>query len=159
MRTQECVHGISFLDWQIIRYASPATDLVYNLFTVTDKAMRDSDYDNFIKIYHESLSKTVRLLGSNPDELFSFDDLQNELKKVGVYALLMAPMLLQLQNADQSKIVDQKEMFDKIEEGDNRPELITGLNDEGQGKYEERWQDVIDDILKFGYFRKIEPSK
>lgn len=47
---------IQLIDWQFPRYASPVTDLVLYLFCSTSKALRDKHYDEFLKIYHNSLS-------------------------------------------------------------------------------------------------------
>lgn len=53
--TQVCL-----IDWQILRYCSPVTDLVYYIFLCTTKEMRDLHYDTFLKNYHESLSSHLR---------------------------------------------------------------------------------------------------
>lgn len=51
---------LRLLDWQITRYASPATDLAYLMFCSTTKELRDIHYDNFLKFYHENLSAQIR---------------------------------------------------------------------------------------------------
>lgn len=48
--------GIQFFDWQFTRYASPITDLVLYLFCSTTEEIRDQHYEDFLKIYHESIS-------------------------------------------------------------------------------------------------------
>lgn len=48
--------GIQFFDWQFSRYSSPVIDLVLYLFCSTTKELRDKHYEDFLKIYHESLS-------------------------------------------------------------------------------------------------------
>lgn len=52
--------GISLLDWQISRFSSPIIDIVYYMFCCTTKELRDDNYDEFLKIYHESLSAHIR---------------------------------------------------------------------------------------------------
>lgn len=47
---------IQLIDWQFCRYASPATELVLYLLCSTTKELRDKHYDEFLKIYHGSLS-------------------------------------------------------------------------------------------------------
>lgn len=51
---------VSLIDWQISRYASPVTDLLYYLFSCTTKELRDNHYDEFLRIYHESLSNHLK---------------------------------------------------------------------------------------------------
>lgn len=145
---------VRFLDWQVIRYISPAIDLLYNIFTSTDKELREREYDNLLKIYHDSLSTTVKLLGSNSDELFTLNDLKDELRICGNYAFLLVPMLLSVSLADSSEISNLDEMCDKIAEGETRHELITGLNENAQLEYEQRLNDAFDDLIKLGYYTR-----
>lgn len=139
----------------MIRYISPAIDLLYNIFTSTDKALREKEYDNLLEIYHSSLSRIVKQLGSNPDELFTLANLKEELQICGIYGFLLAPMLISVSLADSTEISNLDEMCDKIAEGERRHELITGLNDKAQHEYEERLNDVVDDLITLGYYRKI----
>lgn len=155
MISQEIAEDVKILDWQVIRYISPAIDLLYNIFTSTDKALREKEYDNLLEIYHSSLSRIVKQLGSNPDELFTLANLKEELQICGIYGFLLAPMLISVSLADSTEISNLDEMCDKIAEGERRHELITGLNDKAQHEYEERLNDVVDDLITLGYYRKI----
>lgn len=152
---QEVAEDIKILDWQVIRYISPAIDLLYNIFTSTDKALRVKEYDNLLETYHNSLSHMMKQLGSNPDELFTLADLKDELKICGNYAFLLAPMLISVSLADSSEISNLDEVSDKIAEGETRHELITGLNDKAQQEYEKRLNDVVDDLIALGYYQKL----
>lgn len=51
---------VSLLDWQGSRYSSPVTDIVYYLFSCTTKKLRDAHYEEFLDIYHETLSAHIR---------------------------------------------------------------------------------------------------
>lgn len=53
---------VYFIDWQITRYASPITDLVFYLFCCVNKKLRDIHYDKFLRTYHESLSNFLKRL-------------------------------------------------------------------------------------------------
>lgn len=140
------------MDWQIFRYVSPIVDIVYNLFSCTDGALRDKEYDNLIQLYHNSLSNTVRLLGSDAEELFTINDLQEELKKYGSFVLLMAPMLIQTSVADSSEISNLEEICEKMAVGSERQEIITGLNKTAQLEYDRRLNEVFEDVIdKLGY--------
>lgn len=50
---------IQLIDWQFARYASPVIDLIIYLFCCASKELRDKHYDEFLKIYHESLSEML----------------------------------------------------------------------------------------------------
>lgn len=149
---QGFAEDIRFLDFQIIFYGSPAIDIFYNIYSSTDKALRSKEYTNLIKMYYDSLSKTVKLLGSDPDQLFTFEDLSNELKTFGVYALLMSPMLLQVSLAHSNEISNMDEMFDRVAEGESKINLVTGLSSEGQSEYERRLNEVFEDVIELEYY-------
>lgn len=144
---------IRFLDYQIIFYGSPAIDIFYNIFSSTDKELRDKEYNNLIKLYYDALSNMVKLLGSEPEELFTFEDLLSELKRFGVYALLMTPMLLQVSLAHSNEISNMDEMFDKVAEGESKINLVTSLSDEGQSEYCRRLNEVFEDIIQLEYYQ------
>lgn len=153
---KDTAEDIRLLDWQVIRLGSPAIDLLYNLFTSTDKSLRDKEYNNLLQLYYKSLSRSVKLLGSNPDELFTFDDLQSELKRCGNYALMLAPMLIQISQASSSEITNLDDMCDKMAEGENGNGLVSGLTESGQAEYVRRLNDVVEDVVRLGYYQKLD---
>lgn len=53
------VQAIKLIDWQFSRYASPVTDLVLYLLCCSTKELRDQYHDEFLKIYHETLSDMI----------------------------------------------------------------------------------------------------
>lgn len=54
---------ICLIDWQVARHASPVIDILYYMFCCTTKELRDAHYDEFLKVYHESLSTSIRKYG------------------------------------------------------------------------------------------------
>lgn len=56
---------VQIIDWQFSRYASPVTDLMLYLLCSTSKQLRDKHYDEFLRIYHESLSDLLKRLVFN----------------------------------------------------------------------------------------------
>lgn len=152
---KDIAENVQFIDWQIIQYASPAIDILYNIFSSTDKELRDKEYDNLLVYYYKSLSRMVKLLGSNPNNLFTFENLKSEMKRCGNFALLMAPMLLQISQANSTEATNMDEMFDKMDKGETKQEFISGFSKEGQQEYNRRINDVLENIFKLGYYREI----
>lgn len=95
------------------------------------------------------------MLGSNPNELFTFENLNNEMKRCGNYALMLAPLIILVSQADSSEISNLDEMFDKAAEGEGTVDLITSLSGKGQQEYARRLNEVFEDIVNLGYYRKI----
>lgn len=152
---KETAVDICILDWQIIRFGSPVTDLLCFLFTTTDKTFRDKEYDSLIGLYYESLSKTIKHLGSDPEKLFPLLHLKSELKRCGNFALLMAPMAIQVAQADSSEIQKMDEMFDIAAKGETSVQLVTELNVERQTKCDRILNELLEDIVNRGYYHKI----
>lgn len=52
---------INLLDWQISHHGkTPIADVVHFIFSSTTKELRDAHYDEFLHIYHNSLSNHIR---------------------------------------------------------------------------------------------------
>lgn len=141
------------MDWQINGYASPAIDLFYNIFSSTDKALRDAEYDNLLHLYYDSLANMVELLGSDPNELFTFNDLSDELTKCGSFAFLIVPMLLQVSFADMTEITDSNDK--SVDTIAHSNEHEKNVNKSMDSKYEQRLNDVLTDLVDLGYTELI----
>lgn len=46
----------SFVDWQVVRHASPMVDVAFFIFCSTTKELRDVHYSQFLRIYHDTLT-------------------------------------------------------------------------------------------------------
>lgn len=51
---------INLLDWQIFRHSTPIIDIAYFIFCCTTKSVRDLHYNDFLRVYHDSLSAHIR---------------------------------------------------------------------------------------------------
>lgn len=78
------------IDFQLARYASPAIDLSFFFYSCTSQELREQYFDELIKTYHESLCSFVKDFGSNPDVLFPFSALQEELRTSFRFGVAMA---------------------------------------------------------------------
>lgn len=143
---------VCFLDWQLLSYASPAVDLIYYIFTTTDKVSRRNEYQNLVKIYYDQLTTNIQAMGSDPEKLFSYEDFQNELKRCGNIAIINAPFLLQISLSKSDSIVDMTEMCEEHSKSD----FLQNSDSEFEHKFRIRMSDAIDDLLEWGYYRRIE---
>lgn len=72
----------------------------------------------------------VKQLGSEPDELFTFEKLIEQMKICGNYALLLAPVMLHVSLRYETDA------------------------DKAQTEYDQRINDLVEDILAFGHYKK-----
>ncbi|XP_055307283.1 uncharacterized protein LOC129571502 isoform X2 [Sitodiplosis mosellana] len=122
------------IDWQIARYASPVLDVLYYIFLSTTKELRGRNYNMYLKTYYESLSSHLRRLGSDPDEVFPFSALQEQLQKFGKYALIQASFLLPVLMA---------EVDIDVENNNSSPDL--------SDIFKTRLRDIASDVYRLGY--------
>lgn len=141
---------ISLIDWQMIRCVSPAMDLLYSLCTSTDKELRSVEYDNLFHEYYKELSLNLRKMGSDPDTIYPFAQLQNDLKLCGNFPLLIAPALLSVCLSSSDEAVDLNELSNQKETS-----LVKELNSENKNVFEKRITDLIEDFYELNYFRKL----
>jgi len=144
--------NISLLDYQISRYSSPVLDLVYFLFSSTDKALRDAHYTEVLKLYHKSLSTVLNKLGSDAEKIFSYDDFQDQLKKFGCYALITAPMLLNIITAKPDDIPDLDNMAEEFKDKSIEESMKAFMGNAPVEKFNSRIRDVVQDIVRLGYY-------
>ncbi|XP_055637740.1 uncharacterized protein LOC129776235 [Toxorhynchites rutilus septentrionalis] len=69
-----------FVDFQMIRYGSFALDLSYMIYCCTDASLRKTNLQNWLKIYHQQLVKSLKLLGSLEDLCTDEEDLLQQIK-------------------------------------------------------------------------------
>lgn len=140
------------MDWQLTRYCSPAFDLLYNIFSGTDKKLRDEHFDTLLETYYSMLSSTVRKLGSDPEKLFKFDDLHSELRRFGEFALLTGPVLIKVRLADAENMQNIDDYTERVGNGES-----TDLFEKFEGRlksiYSEQVNDVISDLFAYGLVR------
>ncbi|KAJ3638543.1 hypothetical protein MTP99_001898 [Tenebrio molitor] len=100
---------VCFLDFQLSRLASPVYDLSYFLFT----CLSEDDIPNFdeiVIVYYESLSEFLRKLGSDPDKMFPFEELQKQWKRFSLFGLTMLSSVIKVCLSDKDEVNDLAEV-------------------------------------------------
>lgn len=137
-----------FLDWQLSRYASPVLDVFFFIFSATDKSFRDRHCQNLLKLYHSTLSASIRKMGSDPEKLYSIEKFENDLKKYGPYALIFGVFIIQFCIVDQKNVMDLDEYTELLKDGKDCNLLIDFDENE---LFLELANDVVEDIFNYGY--------
>lgn len=144
------VDDVRLLDWQIIRYLSPVTDLVYFIFTCTVKELRDEYFELFMDVYHETLSSYIKRLGSDPNKLYPRDVFDSHLKRYGRFGLVLSVFCIPIftSDPDDSPDLDEfaKTLGDPSESSENK-----FISSKTADKYAERMKGVLEDMNRLGY--------
>ncbi|XP_053948125.1 uncharacterized protein LOC128856802 [Anastrepha ludens] len=148
------VIALRLLDWQLLRYSSPVTDLMYFLFTCTSKEFRRVYYDEVLNVYYEELVKHIYRLGSNPSKLFPREKFNEELNRRGAVALLFAMIVLPIITIKSEDVPNLEELSERVETGEFINLKESGLLCKGNvDTYGKRMRDVVIDCIDFGYIK------
>ncbi|KAG5889701.1 hypothetical protein JTB14_029731 [Gonioctena quinquepunctata] len=98
--TKEII-DIRLLDFQITSAATPVYDLSY-LFYCGSSTEDLKNYDNYLKIYHESLSESLKQYGCDSDKLYPIEILKQEWKQYSKFGFMMAILVWMGKLADYS---------------------------------------------------------
>lgn len=136
------------------RVTSPAVDLTYYLFSSIGKSLRDAHLDEFLQIYYTNLAQTVRVSGSDPDELFPKSELQRQLRQFGKFEVAFAPLMIPLILADSSEIANLDELSVAMsDDGEYAQELMANLNKAKEGEFAQRMKDALSDGRQYGWIQ------
>lgn len=111
-----CV-GMKVLDFQAMRYSSPATDLAFFLWSSAKHYVREDNYDLFIQTYLEAMNRNLEEM--NCRERLSMDFLKKEFLRMGPIALYIASSGMPLLEIPEG--VDMNGLFARLEQ-DYSPE-------------------------------------
>lgn len=86
-------HGVplsaKIIDFQLARFASPALDISFFIYSCTDQTTRELYFEELLKAYHSSLSNLVQAFGSDPEVVFPYSALMQEMKEFGAFGVGM----------------------------------------------------------------------
>lgn len=143
--SKKCVSDVRLIDWQMVQYCTPIVDLSHFLFLATEKPLRDKHFDDLLKVYHGSLSELLTEFGLEVNEIFSYNDMEEQLKRFAIYALVLAPFFLPMLVALPEDIPN----LDDFKEGSK---IEYGNNENSNKAFEVRMRDLIVDMQERGFF-------
>ncbi|KAL5275483.1 hypothetical protein ACFFRR_001384 [Megaselia abdita] len=137
------------IDWQLMCFCSPVCDLSYYIFSCTTKSFRNEHYEEILEIYHQELSKLIKLLGSDPEKLFPRSALNDHLKRFGKLGLIMAMILMPIVLSQAENVPDLDELSEQLESGSEVKGHFS--SDDTAERFNKRMRDVIIDMVELGY--------
>ncbi|KOB77568.1 Ecdysteroid 22-kinase [Operophtera brumata] len=153
---------IKLVDHQTIQIGSPVIDLLYLIFTGTDKEFRDKFYEKLVEFYYTQLSDAMKRLGIDPEKTYSREDFYFELKQKLPHGLIAATYTLPYITVETEKAPElNSEMdlssFGLTETGNLYPKRINGvvsdfirwgIRDRAMADIEERMRDLLRKIAR-----------
>ncbi|KAG7301170.1 hypothetical protein JYU34_014018 [Plutella xylostella] len=124
------------VDYQTITAGCPANDLLYFIFTSSDKAFRGQHYQSLIDHYHRQLSDALKRLGKDVDNIYSKETLEQEVKELLPFGLLIAIFILPI-------VTVEAESAPKFDD-------ITDMEIEPNALYADRFNGIVDDCVEWG---------
>lgn len=98
---------------------SPCCDLSYCLYSAASKEiLKDLDY--YLRVYHDSLSATLRQFGCDSRTLYPLQELKNDWKRYCKLGFTMALMLWKLKLTYDGEFKDLED-FAKLRDGELKP--------------------------------------
>lgn len=105
------------VDFQVITYGAPASDLVFFLYTSIDQRILEENYDYFLKVYHDSFVDCLEKLNvRDVKSRYSFESFLNEVEVYGPLEASHILIMLKAVFADKESVKDMtdfgvEEMF------------------------------------------------
>ncbi|XP_054288251.1 uncharacterized protein LOC129003930 [Macrosteles quadrilineatus] len=106
------VEEVKFIDFQVLRYMSPAIDILYFTWTSADEEVRENRLQELYDIYLQELNECLQLLGCK--ERYTSEELWQDLKSSVDFALVVACQTLPMTLAEEKDALDMAE-FDMKE--------------------------------------------
>ncbi|XP_037052174.1 uncharacterized protein LOC119085779 [Bradysia coprophila] len=96
---------LRFVDFQLLRLASPVLDITYYICSSTTQEIHQR-FNDLLKIYYDALATFLTKMGSDPNKLFTFNDLQDQFRQFGKYGLIFTPILAGVMVSESKDIID-----------------------------------------------------
>lgn len=126
-------------------------DVLYNIFSSTDKPFRDLHYEKLLQTYYSSLSETIRKLGSDPDKLYSYENFRMQMKKYSDYALLLVPLIITIRVAQAKDVSNLDDFAESLERGDENAAFVNKFDGDTLIEFSKQINGFVADLVDYGY--------
>ncbi|KOB67847.1 Ecdysteroid 22-kinase [Operophtera brumata] len=134
---------IIVVDHQTIQIGCPVTDLMYLIFTGTDKPFRDQYFDKLIDHYYTQLSEAMKRLDIDPETTYSRADFDFEMKEKLPLGLSIAAFTLPIVTVETEDAPDLNDDLD----------LSSFAVRKTGSLFPDRINGVVDDYVKWGILK------
>lgn len=151
---KETPSKLSFIDWQLSQFGSPALDVAHYIFCSLDEVTRSKYYHEFIDLYYSSLVTTLKKFGCDDQKLFTLADLKDQCRKYGRTCLLAGPILCQIMTANPEDIAVLNDAVDQWQEAQENGTIEDIANPFGEVNeaYKSRIRCLLRDCVRENIF-------
>lgn len=146
--------NLVLIDWQLSRYASPVLDLAYNIYTSSDKDLRDNHLERLLDQYYKTFSEFVQRLGSRPEQLFPHEEFQKQWKAFGKFGMLMSLTLVPFITCPSDQMLDMDKAVEDFASSETKDILENGdfkaMMDSSAERVGGRIKDIVLDCERSG---------
>lgn len=130
------------------------------LCSSTEKKLRDEHYHDLLQTYHDSLTEIVQRCNSDPEKLFTFEELEAQLAPFGTYGVMEAPLTVSLMVADSANIANMDTFAENIttdqaSETTSETSHFAHLSPRTEELYKQRLTEVLEDARKYGWSAEL----
>ncbi|XP_044758337.1 uncharacterized protein LOC123316359 [Coccinella septempunctata] len=137
---------VYFLDFQLSRPESPATEISSVLYNMGDRECFEN-FQNLLSVYHDKLSETLRSLGSDPDKLFPMDILKRHLGQYAFFSVLHSFIYTRVAQCQLDEAPDLGEMAENGKD-------LDGAFAFGLKNMELFWERILEVFIHYGEILK-----
>ncbi|XP_022115853.2 uncharacterized protein LOC110993782 [Pieris rapae] len=137
---------LCFLDFQTLRFANPATDIIYFLYICTDSEFRSLHLDELIKIYYDSLKGFLNLFDIDVNSLYTENKLRDDIEEYKVFGFLITLIEIKI-------ISNHLEELNSIRKSEMDLTNLPDIEKKTLGKA--RINDVVTESCKNGVLEKL----
>lgn len=135
---------VILVDFQLMRFASPVTDIAYFLYMCTEREVLSVHYETVLDFYYGTLSAVFRECNMDPEEIYPKKVFESQLREYSVLGLveaLISMMIITAPFEDALKMTEIKYQF-----------CNEGIREsEGNVLFKKRVNDVVHDFFSRNY--------
>lgn len=133
---QKEIKNVCLIDWQMTRFGSGASELMYFLFCCTNKQLRDQHKNELFDAYYNSLAETLKIFDMDVKEIYPQEKFEEQLKTFGKFAFAMATFAMPIFCKYPEKLFEDK----NAELTEDEKKAVT--------LYEQRMKNVVNDLIE-----------
>ncbi|CAH1163581.1 unnamed protein product [Phaedon cochleariae] len=113
------IEDIRIIDFQFSRVGTVVFDISFCIYDGVSGENLD-DLDHYLRVYHQSLSESLRKYNLDPEQVYSYDEFQQEWKRYSKFGLILAIMIQSFKNILPDSVPVVVDLIDKARQDGNR---------------------------------------